>query len=230
MVEQIRKRYYVYLAELVGTFALMFLGTGGVVYNAMTNGGLGGIAGVALFFGLVVALLVVTLSRESYIHINPAVTIALWLDGRFPRGKVMGFLAAQFTGAVLGSLAVAKWIGTADNLGATIPRIGIAESFAIEIVITSILMSVVLFSHAMGLSRFRKAFIAAVVIAVNAFIAGPLTGASMNPARSLAPALIAGIVPGQWLYLIAPVLGAILMVALFRFGKNYAPRLRGVTP
>lgn len=220
MIGRIRN-YYAYIAEFAGTFALMFAGTGGVVYNAATNGGLGGIAGVASFFGLLVAVLVILLSRESGIHINPAVTIALWLDGKFPQNKVGGYLFSQFSGAILGSVAVARWIGTVDNVGATIPRVGPAESFIIEIVITAVLMAVVLFGHMKMMSHVKVAGIAGVVIAVNAFIAGPLTGASMNPARSFAPALVAGIASGQWVYIIAPILGGMLAVAAFRSGMVF---------
>lgn len=219
---------YVYIAEFIGTFALMFFGTGAVVFNAMTGNGLGGIAGVAVIFGVVVALLVVLLSRGSYIHINPAVTIALWLDGRISKNRVGGYLATQFAGATLGSFAVARLIGTADSVGATIPRIGLAESFAIEVLITAILMSVVMFANVLKLNAGKKALIAGIVIAINAFIAGPLTGASMNPARSFAPALIAGVTSGQWIYIIAPVLGTVLMVALFRIVMNNSMRLRSV--
>ena len=208
------------LAEAIGTFALVFAGTGAVVVEAQT-GALGHV-GVALTFGLVVMAAIYAVGEVSGAHINPAVTVAFWASGRFPGAHVGPYLAAQFAGAlVASSLLWALFPGSA-TLGATIPIGGAAQSLVLEGVLTFFLMFVIL---GVAVGAKEVGLLAGVAIggtvAFEALMGGPVSGASMNPARSLAPAFVsAGLGPidltVQWVYVVGPMLGALLAVPAYR--------------
>ena len=200
------------VAELVGTFILVFAGTGAIVINH-ESGGLITHVGVALTFGLVVFALIQMLGDVSGAHLNPAVTTGLVLARRFPPQEAIPYITAQCLGAFLAS-GLLKILFPADTtLGATLPAGSAFQSFALEFTLTAILMLTILraTTGAPGKIALAGAAIGS-VIALEAMFAGPACGASMNPARSLAPAIVSGQTSALWIYLVAPVLGAALGV------------------
>jgi aquaporin NIP len=209
------------LAECLGTFAIVFAGTGAIVVNAVSGGAIGH-AGIALTFGLIVLAMVYTFGDVSGAHLNPAVTVAFAVAGRFRWSEVLGYLGAQLAGAVMAS-ALLRFLfleaAAQGILGATVPAGSVWQSFVLEVLLTGMLMFTVLSvstgSREKGLTA---GIVIGSVIALEAMFAGPICGASMNPARSLGPALVAGGLAGPlhhvWIYLIAPVLGACLAVPL----------------
>ena len=204
-----------WLAEFLGTFALVFAGTGAIVIDAFSGGAISH-AGVALTFGLVVLAMIHTFGDVSGAHLNPAVTAAFAAAGRFDWREVPGYLTSQVTGAFAASgLLRLLFPGDHTHLGATLPADGWGQSFVMEVVLTAILMLTIL---SVSTGAKEKGITAGIaiggVIALEAMFAGPVCGASMNPARSLAPALVSGFTGHLWLYLTAPVLGALLAVPL----------------
>jgi len=194
-------------AEAFGTFALVFAGTGAIVVNDL-HGGVTHV-GIALTFGLIVLAMIYTVGDVSGAHLNPAVTLGFWLARRLEGRRVVGYLAAQMLGAILASATLKFLFPAHATLGATLPRIGAWQAFVLEFILTLILMIVIL-SVATGSKE--KGLLAGVAIgatvALEALFAGPACGASMNPARSLAPALVSGELSSLWVYLAAPALGA----------------------
>lgn len=207
-----RARLNRYVAEGVGTFALVFVGTGAIVTNDLYEGALTHV-GVALAFGLVVMAVIFAVGDRSGAHINPAVTLGFWSAGRLPRGVVPGYLTSQFIGAVLASLSLRLLFPAHETLGATLPSTGLIQAFLLEIIITFLLMFVIL---CVSTGAKEKGVTAGGAIGstvlVAALFAGPVTGASMNPARSFAPALVGGYLTDLWLYLLAPCVGAQIAV------------------
>lgn len=198
------------LAEAVGTFGLVFAGTGAVVVNAETGGVIGHL-GIGLTFGLIVMTMIYAIGHISGAHINPAVTIAFWATRHFPASLVPLYLISQFVGAVLASLTLLAMFGDTVSLGATVPREGALQSFTLEIVLTFFLMFVIM-AVATDVRAVGQAAAIAIggTVGLEALFAGPISGASMNPARSLAPALVSGTWEAQWVYIVAPVVGALL--------------------
>lgn len=206
------------LAEVVGTFALVFAGTGAVVVEAQT-GALGHV-GVALTFGLVVMAAIYAVGEVSGAHINPAVTIAFWASGRFPGRRVAPYILAQLGGALAASLLLRLLFPEDGVLGATVPAGSPVQSLVLEAVLTFLLMFVIL---GVAVGAKEVGLLAGVAIggtvAFEALMGGPISGASMNPARSLAPALVGTdftLLPVQWVYVVGPVAGALLAVVLYR--------------
>ncbi|MGV0026766.1 MIP/aquaporin family protein [Phormidesmis priestleyi] len=205
------------IAEAVGTFILVFAGTGAVMVNQISNGAVTHL-GISLVFGAVVSALIYALGHISGAHFNPAVTLAFWSSGFFPRKHVVPYILAQCFGAVMASALLLLSLGRVGNLGATLPLNGQwLQSFVLETVLTFILMLVIFGS---GLDRRAHIGFAGIAIGLTvgleAAFMGPITGASMNPARSFAPALVSGIWQHHWLYWIAPILGAQLAVLVYR--------------
>ena len=200
------------VAELFGTFFLVFAGTGAIVINDASNGVVTHV-GIALTFGLVVLALIYALGDVSGAHFNPAVTIGFWAAGRFPARSVPTYVASQSAGALLASLLL-RWLFPAHGtLGTTQPAGTAGQSFVLEIILTLFLMLVILSVSTGAKEKGITAGIAVgSVIALEALFAGPITGASMNPARSLGPALVSAQLGNLWIYLAAPVLGALLAV------------------
>lgn len=202
------------VAEAFGTFCLVFAGTGAVVVND-AHGGVVTHVGVALTFGLVVLAMIYTLGDVSGCHLNPAVTLGFCAARRFALSRVPPYILAQVAGAVLGSLALRAMFPAHSTLGATLPAGTAVQSWAMEFVLTLMLMVVIL---SVSTGAKEKGVLAGVavgaVIALEAMFAGPVSGASMNPARSLAPAVVAGRLDHLWVYLTAPVIGAVAGVLL----------------
>lgn len=202
------------LSELLGTFILVFAGTGAIVINDV-SGGVIGHAGIALTFGLVVMAMIYTFGDVSDAHLNPAVTISFAAARRFAWQDVPGFVAAQIGGACLASGVLRLLFPAHAKLGATLPAGHAMQSLVLELILTAILMLVILRVSTGAKEKGITAGIAVGgVIAMEAMFAGPICGASMNPARSLAPALVSGHFEHLWIYLIAPVVGALLAVPL----------------
>lgn len=202
------------LAELLGTFALVFAGTGAIVINDLTQGGIGH-AGIALTFGLVVMAMIQTFGDISGAHFNPAVSLAFAVAGKLPWTRVPGFVGAQCVGALLASGLLRFLFPSHALLGATLPSGPVSQSFVLEVILTAMLMLTIL-SVSTGAKEkgITAALAIGAVVALEAMFAGPICGASMNPARSLAPAIVSGHLDHLWLYLLAPVIGALLAVPL----------------
>lgn len=205
-------------AEAFGTFCLLFAGCGAMVVNEVT-GGVIGHAGVALTWGLIVAAMIYSVGDVSGAHINPAVTVGFWLAKQFPRASVLPYVIAQLAGAFLAAGALRVLFPASETLGASLPHDMslVWQSFVLEALLTLILMFVILCVAIGSKERGLMAGIAiGAVVGLEAMFAGPICGASMNPARSLAPAVVSGHVEALWAYLIATLLGAALAVPLWR--------------
>ncbi|MEP0871850.1 aquaporin [Trichocoleus desertorum AS-A10] len=219
------------IAEAVGTFILVFAGTGAVMVNQISDGAVTHL-GISFVFGAVVAALIYTLGHISGAHFNPAVTLAFWASGFFPREHVIAYILAQSFGAVVASTTLLASLGPAANLGATLPlNDNWLQSLVLETILTFILMFVILGS---GLDRRAPIGFAGVAIGLTvgleAAFMGPITGASMNPVRSLGPALVAGLWQHHWLYWVAPILGAQLAVLIYRqLSNNFQDIIRDIT-
>jgi MIP family channel proteins len=206
------------IAELFGTFALVFAGTGAVVINNWP-GTAGAVThvGVALTFGLIVLAMIYAVGDVSGAHLNPAVTLGFTLARRFPAGRVLPYVGSQCAGALLASGLLRVLFPDSSTLGATLPAGPAVQSFVLEVVLTLLLMFVIL---SVSTGAKEKGLMAGVavggVIALEALFAGPICGASMNPARSLAPAVVSLQLESLWVYLIAPPLGAALAVLACR--------------
>jgi aquaporin Z len=204
------------LAEALGTFILIFAGTGAIVINQVSGGSITHL-GIALAFGLAVMAMIYTFGDISGAHLNPAVTTAFAAAGRFPWKNVPLYLAAQISGALAGSVSLRLLFPEATTLGATLPAGSPTQSFVLEVILTAILMLTVL---SVSTGAKEKGITAGIVIggviALEALVAGPICGASMNPARSLAPAAVSGSWTHLWIYLIAPTLGALIAVPLHK--------------
>jgi aquaporin NIP len=199
-------------AELAGTFALVFAGTGAVIVDETTGGAVTHV-GVALTFGLVVLAMIYTVGDVSGAHLNPAVTLGFWASRRFPARSVAPYLSGQIAGALLASGLLRVMFPGSKLLGATLPAGSDLQSFVMESVLSALLMFVILNVSTGAKEKGITAGIAVgAVIALEALFAGPVCGASMNPARSLAPALVSGHFQSLWIYVTAPVLGAMLAV------------------
>lgn len=202
------------LAELLGTFTLVFAGTGAIIVNDV-SGGVIGHAGIALTFGLVVMTMIYAFGDVSGAHLNPAVTLAFAAARRFDWKDVPGFIGAQIGGACLASGVLRLLFPSNEKLGATLPAGHAMQSFVLELILTAILMLVILRVSTGAKEKGITAGIAVGgVIALEAMFAGPICGASMNPARSFAPALLSGHLEHLWIYFAAPVVGAFASVPL----------------
>jgi aquaporin NIP len=200
------------LSEFIGTFVLLFAGAGAIVINHASGGAITHV-GIALVFGLVILALIYTFGDVSGAHFNPAVTIAFAAAGRFAWREVPGFLIAQLLGALSACGLLRLLFPAAATLGATLPAGSAWQSFVLEVVLTFFLMLVVLSVSTGAKEKGITAGIAVgAVIALEAMFAGPISGASMNPTRSLAPALVSGHLEHLWVYVAAPLLGALLAV------------------
>jgi len=200
------------VAEGIGTFALVLAGTGAMLTNDVT-GGLVGHVGVALTFGLVIMAMIYAVGDVSGAHFNPAVTLGFFAARRLPGGDVLPYVASQCAGAFLAS-GILRWLfPDHPTLGATLPAFGIAESLVLELILAFFLMFVILGVSTGAKEKGTTAGLAiGGTVALASLFAGPLSGASMNPARSLGPALWSGQATMLWIYIVAPVLGAGLAV------------------
>lgn len=196
-------------AEALGTFALVFFGCGAIVVDS-EGGGLGDV-GIALAFGLVVMTMVFAFADVSGAHINPAVTLALAARRRFPWAAVPGYWGAQVAGAIAAAIVLRAALGDIANLGATTPAGTDAQSFVWEVVMTAALLVVIVaVATRPHMTIGPAAFAIGGTIALASLVGGPVSGASLNPARSLGPALVSGESDSLWIYLTAPLLGGVL--------------------
>lgn len=200
-------------AESFGTFCLVFAGTGAIVVNDVSGGSISHV-GIALTFGLVVLAMICAVGDVSGAHLNPAVTLAFFVARRFDGRQVLPYIVSQLAGAIAASGLLRVLFPTHTTLGVTSPAGSAAQSFVLEIVLTAILMFVILSVSTGAKERgINTGIVIGAVIALEAMFAGPISGASMNPARSIGPALAAFHFNGLWLYVVAPVSGALLAVA-----------------
>ena len=204
------------ISELLATFALVFCGTGAIVINQHTDGAISHV-GIALTFGLVVMSMIYAFGSISGAHMNPAVTIAFFIAGRFDKKRVIPYTVSQAIGAISASLLLKYLFPTSTILGETIPAGSDLQSFILEFVLTYFLMLVII-NVATG-SKEQGMFAGVAIgstVLLEAMFAGPVSGASMNPIRSIAPALVSGRTEHLWIYMVAPTLGAALAVPTFK--------------
>jgi len=203
-----------YASEFIGTFALVFAGTCAIVANDHSGGAITHV-GISLTFGLTVLAMIFALGDVSGAHLNPAVSLGFFAARRLPGAKAAGYVLSQTAGAFAAS-GLLRWLFPShETLGATLPSIGVPQAFVLEVILTCVLMLVIL---AVSTGSKEKGMFAGIavgaVVALEALFAGPVTGASMNPARSLAPALVSGQLGSLWIYLVAPAVGALIAVPL----------------
>jgi MIP family channel proteins len=211
------------LAEGLAAFALVFAGCGAVIANAFYDAALGTV-GIALVFGLVIMVMVYATGHLSGAHINPAVTIAFTLTRHFPTREAVAYIAAQCAGAITAALVLlAVWPSQPAELGATVPSVGVGSALVYEAILSAFLMFVI-----MAVATDTRAVGAAAAIAIggtigfDALFGGPVTGASMNPARSLGPALVSGTWTDFWIYVVGPVLGAAAGALAYQLVRGHA--------
>lgn len=200
-----------YLAEVLGTFILIFCGTGSIVINQETGGAFIGHLGIAVSFGLVVTAVIYTFGAVSGAHINPAVTVCFSLAGLFPKKEILPYVISQVIGACLATGLLKLLFPANEYLGGTRPSGTEMQSFVLELVLSFMLMLVILFTSqgSKEVGVLAGLAIGATVL-LEALFAGPVCGASMNPVRSLSPALVSGHLSALWIYLTAPLLGMAL--------------------
>lgn len=201
------------LAECFGTFCLIFAGTGAIIVNDVSGGSITHV-GIALTFGLVVLAMIYTVGDISGAHLNPAVTIGFCAARRFEGGRVFPYIGSQLCGAFAASGLLRLLFPAHATLGATLPAGSAMQSFVFEFVLTGILMFVILSVSAGAKERgITAGIVVGAVIALEAMFAGPICGASTNPARSIAPAVLTMHLSSLWIYIAAPVCGALAAVA-----------------
>jgi len=211
------KKYY---AEALGTFALVFCGTGAIIINQESGGAITHV-GIAFTFGLIVMVMIYALGPVSGAHLNPAVTIAFTIAKRFPAKEIFPFVLSQTIGAFLASFALRMMFPENDLLGSTLPAGSELQSFMLEAILTFFLMLVII-QVATG-SKEQGMFAGLAIgstVLLEAMFAGPVCGASMNPIRSLSPAVVSGHLEHLWIYLSAPMLGAALAVGSWKIIKS----------
>jgi len=208
MIDNVRKS----ASEFFGTFCLVFAGTGAIVINNVAGGGITHV-GIALTFGLIVLAMIYTLGDVSGAHLNPAVTLGFAVAGRFHWREVPSYIVSQCLGAFVASGLLHTLFPTDTTLGATLPQGSAVQSLVLESILTAMLMFVILSVSTGAKEKGITAGIAiGAVIALEAMFAGPICGASMNPARSLSPAMVSGHLEHLWVYIVGPILGAIAAV------------------
>ena len=210
-------------AEAIGTFALVFAGCGAIMVNAKTHQ-LGHL-GIAITFGLVIMFGIYAVGHISGAHFNPAVTLAFALNRHFPWPRVFSYWGAQLAGALAAAALLRASLGNIANVGATYPSGSAGQSFLWEVVMSAFLMFAVL-AVATDARAVGEAAAIAIggTIGLDAIFGGPVSGASMNPARSLAPGLVAGDLHEIWIYLLAPVVGTALGGLAYQFVRGESPR------
>jgi len=203
-------------AEAIGTFALVFAGCGAVMVDAKTHQ-LGHV-GVAITFGLVIMVMIYAVGHVSGAHFNAAVTFAFALTRHFPWSRAAAYWGAQLLGALVAAALLRASLGSIAHVGATLPAGSQGQSFVWELVMTAFLMFVIL-AVATDTRAVGEAAAIAVggTIALDAMFGGPISGASMNPVRSLAPALVSGDLHAVWVYILAPVAGSTVGGLAYQF-------------
>ncbi len=218
-------------AEALAAFALVFAGCGAIIANTTSGGALGAV-GVSATFGLIVMAMIYATGHLSGAHINPAVTVAFTLTRHFPPRDAAAYVAGQLAGATAAAFVLlAAWPAEPAALGATVPSVGVATALLYEVVLTAFLMFVIV-----AVATDTRAVGAAASSAIGgtvghaALIGGPVTGASMNPARSFGPALASGTWTDFWIYLAGPILGAALGALAYQLVRGEHPRRVPASP
>lgn len=203
-----------YSAEFIGTFALVFAGCGAIIVDSQ-NASLGGI-GISIVFGLIIMAMIYSYGNVSGAHFNPAVTVAFFTAKRISGKDAMWYVVAQVLGGILGAVLIRLLFPAAETMGATNPAGSVMQAFVFEIVLTFLLMTVIL---NVSTGHMEKGIMAGIAIgglvALAALFGGPISGASMNPARSIAPALLSGDIKYLWIYVTAPFIGSICAVPMY---------------
>lgn len=205
-----------YLAEILGTFAIVFCGTGAIIINQETAGAITHV-GVAITFGLIVMCMIYALGNISGAHFNPAVTLAFALFNKFKWKQVLPYVMSQTLGAFAASTLLRLLFPANKLLGATLPSGVWSQTFIFEFILTFLLMLVIL--HVANGSKEQGMFAGLAIgatVLLEAMFAGPICGASMNPVRSLAPAVVSGHTQYLWVYLTATVFGALSAVPVWK--------------
>jgi aquaporin NIP len=211
------KKYY---AEIIGTFALVFCGTGAIIINEETSGVISH-PGIAFTFGLIVMVMIYALGPISGAHLNPAVTIAFTIAKRFPAKQILPYIISQAIGAFLASAILRFLFADNELLGTTLPAGSAMQSFVLETILTFFLMLVIV--HVATGSKEQGMFAGLAIgstVLLEAMFAGPICGASMNPIRSLSPAIVSGHLEYLWIYIAAPPLGALLAILTWNILKS----------
>ena len=207
----------IFIVELIGTFILVVFATGSIVYDVQTGGTLGiAFAAVAPFIALIIGIHF--FGKISLAHFNPAVTIGYYITGHISKIQIVYYFTAEIIGALFGSLFVMSFIGTGANLGVNVPNydFSLLLIFLIEVLASALLMAVIFtVVYTKGLKGFGGIAIGGIV-GLDIFFLAFISGASMNPARALAPALLSGVLDNLWLYWTAPYVGTIITAFLFR--------------
>ena len=209
-----------YISEFIGTFSMVFCGTGAMTINEVTGGQVTHV-GIAITWGLIVMAMIYAFGETSGAHFNPAVSIAFAYAKKFAWKEVPKYIIAQVLGAFLASFILWFLFPMSEFLGATIPTVDVWRAFVLELLLTFFLM-VVIINVSTGSKEIGVVAGIAIgsVVLLEAMFAGPITNASMNPARSLAPNIVSGNITNLWLYMIAPILGALLAVVSCKLVKD----------
>ena len=209
-----------FVSEMIGTFGLVFAGTGAIMIDEISGGQVTHV-GIGLTFGLIVAAMIYATGHISGAHINPAVTLAFALARQFPWRETPFYWAAQLGGAALASLALLGLLGDTAGMGATMPAGEAWRSAGLEVVLTFFLMFVIM-AVATDVRAVGQAAALAIgaTVALMAIFAGPISGASMNPARSFGPALMGGAWAFHWIYWVGPIIGAAAAAVVYRWLRD----------
>jgi aquaporin Z len=208
-----------YISEFIGTFAMIFCGTGAMTINEVTGGDITHV-GIGITWGLIVMAMIYAFGEISGAHFNPAVSIAFAYAKKFSWKEVPKYILFQVAGAFSASLLLMWLFPKSELLGATIPTVDVWRAFVLEMILTYFLMVVIINVSTGSKEVGMMAGIAiGSVVLLEALFAGPITNASMNPARSLAPNIVSGNIEGLWLYIFAPIIGALLAVVSCKFVK-----------
>ena len=209
-----------YISEFIGTFAMIFCGTGAMTINEVTGGDVTHV-GIGITWGLIVMAMIYAFGEISGAHFNPAVSIAFAYAKKFSWKEVPKYIFFQVAGAFAASLLLMWLFPKSELLGATITTVDVWRAFVLELILTFFLMVVIINVSTGSKEVGMMAGIAiGSVVLLEALFAGPITNASMNPARSLAPNIVSGNIKGLWLYILAPIIGALLAVVSCKFVKH----------
>ncbi len=211
--------YRNYILEVLGTFFLVFVGCGAMVINTET-GGVISHTGVALSWGLIVMVIIYAIGGLSGAHLNPAVTIGLAVIKKFDIKQVPGYIVAQLLGALLAAYTLKLMFPLNETLGSSLPSGSWEQSFILEVILTFLLMYVILRTAVDTEGNNMAPVAIGATVGLEAMFAGPICGASMNPARSIGPALVSGHTEHLWVYVVATILGALLAVGLNEITKK----------